>query len=98
LFKRELRLTLEDYMIYKKRVGASELDLTYDRGVMLTYGFDTGTDIVLEILNGNGIGSAGSLKEFDKDKYKNILGRISQDAGDHFRIGAAGYWGKEESN
>lgn len=98
LFKRELRLTLDDYMIYKKRVGASELDLTYDRGVMLTYGFDTGTDIVLEILNGNGIGSAGSLKEFDKDKYKNILGRISQDAGDHFRIGAAGYWGKEESN
>ena len=56
LFKRELRLTKDDYYIYKVKPGHSDVDLTYDRGVMLSYGFDSGTDIVLEIINGNGIG------------------------------------------
>lgn len=91
LFKRELRLTRDDYYIYKVRPGNSIVDLTYDRGIMLNYGFDSGTDLVLEVVNGNGIGEG-----FDDDKYKNFFGRISQDAGEHFRIGAMGYWGKEE--
>jgi hypothetical protein len=72
------------------------VDLTYDRGIMLGYGFDTGTDVVLEVVNGSGIGEQFLSGTFDNDKYKNFFGRISQDAGDHFRIGAMGYWGKEE--
>ena len=96
LFKRELRLTRDDYYIYKVKPGASNVDLTYDRGIMIGYGFDTGTDIVVEVLNGSGIGEGFSSGNFDNDKYKNLFGRISQDAGEHLRIGAMGYWGKEE--
>jgi len=97
LFKRELRLTRDDYYIYKVNPGASLVDLTYDRGIMLGYGFDTGTDLVLEVVNGSGIGEQFLSGTFDNDKYKNFFGRISQDAGDNFRIGAMGYWGKEEN-
>ena len=35
LFKRELRLTLEDYQIYRVKPGFSSANLTYDRGVMV---------------------------------------------------------------
>jgi hypothetical protein len=96
LFKRELRLTRDDYYIYKVRPGNSMVDLTYDRGIMLGYGFETGTDLVLEVVNGSGIGEEFFTGTFDRDKYKNLFGRVSQDAGEHFRIGAMGYWGKAE--
>jgi len=96
LFKRELRLTRDDYYIYKVRPGNSMVDLTYDRGIMLGYGFESGTDLVLEVVNGSGIGEGFLSGNFDNDKYKNVFGRISQDAGEHLRIGAMGYWGKEE--
>jgi hypothetical protein len=96
LFKRELRLTREDYYIYKVRPGNSMVDLTYDRGIMLGYGFETGTDLVLEVVNGSGIGEEFFTGTFDRDKYKNLFGRASQDLGEHFRIGAMGYWGKAE--
>ena len=96
LFKRELRLTRDDYYIYKVRPGNSMVDLTYDRGIMLGYGFESGTDLVLEVVNGSGIGEEFFSGTFDNDKYKNLFGRISQDAGEHLRIGAMGYWGKEE--
>ena len=98
LFKRELRLTRDDYYIYKVRPGASNVDLTYDRGIMLTYGFETGTDLALQIVNGSGIGEGFLDGNFDNDKYKNVMGRISQDVGEHLRIGAMGYYGNEEQN
>jgi len=96
LFKSELRLTYENYRIYKVKPGNSKIDLVYDRGVTISYGLKTGTDLTLEILNGNGIDEADFFKNFDSDKYKNVFGRISQDMGDNFRIGAFGYLGKEE--
>jgi len=96
LFKRELRLTKDDYYIYKVKPGYSDVDLTYDRGIMLAYGFDTGTNLTLEVVNGNGIGEAFPSGDFDNDKYKNPFLSISQDVGDNLRIGAMGYWGKEE--
>lgn len=96
LFKRELRLTFEDYHIYKTNVGFSNANLAYDRGIMLTYGFETGTDLTFEILNGNGIGKANSFKIYDNDVYKNFFGRVSQDIGENLRIGGFGYAGKEE--
>lgn len=95
LFKRELRLTKDDYYIYKVRPGASNVDLTYDRGIMLTYGFESGTDLALQVVNGSGIGEGFVGGNFDDDKYKNFMGRISQDVGEHVRIGAMGYYGKE---
>jgi len=96
LFKRELRLSFEDFYIYKAKPGASRIDLTYDRGLMFTFGINKGPDFTLEILNGSGIEEADELKNFDTDKYKNIFGRITQDIGEHFRLGACAYYGKEE--
>ncbi len=98
LFKGELRLTYESYKIYKARPGLSGIDLTYDRGIMLTYGLKGGTDLALEIVNGSGIGDseANPGGRFDADKYKNFLGRISQGLGENFRVGAFGYIGKEQ--
>lgn len=95
LFKRELRLTYEDYQVYRATVGFSDINLTYDRGVMLTYGFETGTDIVLEIVNGNGLAHADRFRTYDEDKYKNMAGRVSQDLGEYARAGLFGYYGKE---
>jgi hypothetical protein len=95
LFKRELRLTLEDYQIYRVKPAKSAANLTYDRGLMLSYGFSTGTDITLEILNGAGIGAADAARQFDTDKYKNTFFRLSQDLGEHLRIGGFVYWGRE---
>jgi hypothetical protein len=97
LFKRELRLTYEDYPVYKLAPGNSNINLTYDRGVMLTYGFETGTDVIAEIINGNGLVEAGDLGTFDHDKYKSVVGRISQGIGEYIRLGVFGYYGKEES-
>jgi len=98
LFKGELRLSYEAYKIYKAQPGLSGIDLTYDRGIMLTYGLKSGTDLVLEVVNGSGIGDSETNPHgnFDVDKYKNFMGRISQSIGDHFRVGVFGYSGKEE--
>jgi hypothetical protein len=96
LFKRELRLTFEDYQIYRLRPGESRINLTYDRGFMLTYGFPTGTDLTFELLNGSGIGPADGDRLFDVDNYKNPMLRVSQDIGAHLRVGAFGYYGNEE--
>lgn len=98
LFKRELRLTFEDYHIYKAAAGFSHVDLTYDRGIILNYTVPKGPDLVFEVLNGTGIEEANVFENFDNDKYKNVFGRISQDLGDHFRLGASGYYGKEAPN
>jgi len=98
LFKRELRLTYEDYLIYKQKIGDSRISLAYDRGVMLTYGFATGTDVIIEVLNGNGLAEADDFKVYDDDKHKCFAGRITQDVNDYIRIGGFGYWGKEADN
>ncbi len=95
LFKREIRLPFEDYQIYRVTPGDSRLNLTYDRGVMLTYGFPTGTDVTFEVLNGTGIGEANVFRGFDDDPYKNVFLRVSQEVAPAFRIGAFGFLGKE---
>jgi hypothetical protein len=96
LFKREIRLPYQDYVIYGSRPGASAIDLTYDRGVMLTYGFKTGTDVTVEVVNGNGIGEGNIFSNFDDDKYKNVFARVSQEVAPALRLGAFGYFGKEQ--
>lgn len=97
LYKRELRLTLEDYVIYTLKPGNSDISLKYDRGIIVDYGIEkTGTGFVGEIVNGNGIGEAGNEFLFDKDKYKNYFIKGSQSIGKMFDIGLFGYFGKEE--
>ena len=95
IFKRELRLTNEDYIIYKVRPGNSMIDLTYDRGVTFAYTLPTSTDLVLEVVNGSGIGELYSNNLFDRDKYKNLMGRVSQAVSENLRVGAMGYYGNE---
>lgn len=95
LFKRELRLTYEDYQLYKTTIGDSRVTLGYDRGIMITLGLETGTDIIVEIINGNGLEEAGGNHIYDDDQFKNFAGRISQDVNDYVRIGGFGYYGKE---
>ena len=95
-YKRELRLTLEDIAILKAVPGQSTGSLTYDRGIMLDYtipGLETG--FVAEIVNGNGLNSGGEELLFDKDSYKNVLGKISQPIGKTINLGLMGYIGKE---
>ena len=95
-YKRELRLTVEDLAILKAVPGQSTASLTYDRGLMLGYtvpGVNTG--IIAEISNGNGLSMGGEEFIFDKDKYKNFLGYITQPLGDVAGIGFMGYAGKE---
>jgi hypothetical protein len=96
LYKRELRLSLEDYHIYTVAPGTSSINLTYDRGILIEYDLPFGTGIVAEVVNGNGRKMAGAGPLFDKDKYKNFLLKISQPIGDYLELGFFGYFGKEE--
>jgi hypothetical protein len=89
LFKRELRLTLDDYEIYRTRVGETPTNLTYDRGIVASFGAPFGTDLVAELVNGSGIGPAEDY--FDDDDWKNVFLRISQSIGPA-RVGAFGYF------
>jgi hypothetical protein len=99
LLKRELRLTFEDYMIYKSHPSGSITDLTYDRGVMMVYSIGkTGTDVVAMMVNGNGKVEAGDDRKFDVDSHKNYGVRISQSLGGFFRIGGFYYRGSESQN
>jgi len=95
LFKGELRYTLEPYKIYGTKPGNSIADLKYDRGTIIEKDFKTGTTVIGEILNGNGIGEAGDGYLFDNDKFKNFMVRINQSIGKSISIGAFGYSGKE---
>jgi hypothetical protein len=96
LFKRELRITYEDYQIYRIKVGPSPTNLTYDRGVMATFGSPFGTDVVFELVNGNGIGEADQSRNFDSDDSKNVFLRLSQSLG-MLRLGAFSYVAKSEA-
>jgi hypothetical protein len=94
LYKRELRLTFEDYQIYRVRPGNSKLNLTYDRGIAASYGFDFGMDLIGMVVNGNGIKAAGEDRLFDLDNNKTYALRVLQSF-DFFSIGLFGAVGKE---
>lgn len=93
LFKRELRLTYEDYECYKFKVGKTPTNLAYDRGFMVTYGSSIGLDAAIEVVNGSGLGEADASRLYDFDDYKNVLVRLSQSIGP-VRVGGIGYFGK----
>lgn len=95
LFKRELRLSFEDYQVYRTKVGFVPSNLTYDRGLMITYTAPWGSDFVAEIVNGNGIDPADDHRQFDNDDFKNFVLRWTHGIGP-LRIGAFGYYGETE--
>jgi len=97
LMKRELRLTFEDYHIYKRKIGYSGTNLAYDRGMMITYGIEkTGTDMVAMVVNGNGIPEADESGFFDRDRFKNAGFRLTQGIGDYVSVGGFVYRGREK--
>jgi len=95
MFKGELRYTLENYKIYSTSPGESTIDLKYDRGIMLDKGFSTGTSVVFEVVSGSGLSEADEAFVFDKDRYKNMQLKVTQDIGDYVSLGFFGYTGKE---
>ncbi len=90
LFKREVRLTYEDYLIYKTRVGMTPTNLAYEKGLMFLYSLPAGTDIALQVVNGTGKEAVGESGSFDTDEWKNLFLRVSQQAGP-VRVGGFGY-------
>jgi len=97
MFKRELRLSYEDYQPYRVRVGETRADLTYDRGLMASWSPRSGTDVVFEILNGQGLTQANDARQYDPDGFKNFALRLSQDVGP-VRVGLFGYYGEERAD
>lgn len=95
MFKGEMRYTIENYHIYATAPGQSSVNLKYDKGILLDKGFKTGTTVVFEVISGTGLGSADHWYVFDKDKYKNMLLKVTQDIGEYASLGFFGYTGKE---
>lgn len=91
MFKREARLEREDYQIFKARVGASPTNLAYDRGALLAWRAPGDVDVVLQVVNGNGIGGAEN-GTFDNDNFKNVSLRLAREVGP-VRLGLFGYRG-----
>lgn len=96
LLKGELRLTYEGYEVFKRKPQYSSANLKYDRGIVVDYGTAFGLDLVLQVVNGNGIGEAeGGSKNFDFDDPKNFMVRAAQALGPAM-IGGFVYYGDEE--
>lgn len=96
IFKRELRLSYEDYQQFRVRVGEASPDLTYDRGVMALYSPWEGADWSVSVVNGHGLNTANAVRQFDGNTPKNVALRLSQKWGP-VRIGGLGYTGLERS-
>ncbi len=91
LFKRELRLSRNDYAILKLRVGHSPTNLTYDRGLVLTWHAPADIEVIGQIVNGNGIEPAD--ERFDDNRFKSASLRLARTFGP-LRLGVFGYRGK----
>jgi hypothetical protein len=94
LFKRELRLMFDDYAAYRARMGDQRADLTYDRGFLAMLDWQ-GFTITGEMVNGNGKNPADGGR-FDDDPNKNLFGHVTRDIVPGLRLGAMGYWGRQD--
>lgn len=97
LFKRELRLERYDYDIFTKTVGMSAVNLTYNRGLALTWHAPAKIDAVFQVLNGNDIPPADGAGNFDSDKYKDVSLRLVRQF-KNVRVGLFGYSGKQNAD
>lgn len=96
MFKRELRLSYEDYAIYRARLGEVPSDLTYDRGLLAIADIG-GVTLSAQVVNGNGRGAAGSNRRFDSDAGKTFALHATRDIVEGLRLGAFGYTGRTTS-
>lgn len=94
LWKRETRVTLEDYAVLRTRVGGAAARLTYDRGIIVGAGLTASTDVFLEVVNGNGIDAAAADGSFDSDASKAGVAILTQQVGP-LQVGLLGYWGRQ---
>jgi hypothetical protein len=98
MFAREVRLTFQDYMVYRMA------GLTYDRGLLFDYAAGP-VDLALGWVNGNGIEENFTINSpgyqrpdhlFDNDSGKAVFGRIGSElAGVGF--GLFGYSGSQKN-
>jgi hypothetical protein len=98
MFPREVRLTFQDYYVYRAA------GVTYDRGVILDRGFGP-VDVALGIVNGSGIEQNFSIDSpgfrrpdrlFDNDSNKTIFGRLGFELGP-VSVGVFGLAGEQRS-
>lgn len=89
-------MTFEDYQVYRARVGDVPANLTYDRGIVLTYTAPFGSDFVGQIVNGNGKDPARENRQFDNDGYKNYALRWTHEF-PVVRLGLFGMYGKSKN-
>jgi len=93
IFKRELRLPVDDYQVYRLRVGDQLPALAYERGIM-AIGDVGGTQVTLSVLNGNGLPRAADGR-YDDDREKNVFGHVRRELSGALRVGALGYAGRQ---
>ena len=98
MFAREVRLTFQDYMVYRMA------GLTYDRGVLFDYAAGP-VDLALGWVNGNGIEDNFTINSpgykrpdhlFDNDSGKALFGRICSELGG-VGFGLFGYSGSQKN-
>jgi hypothetical protein len=98
MFAREVRLTFQDFMVYRMA------GLTYDRGLLFDYAAGP-VDLALGWVNGNGIEENFTINSpgykrpdhlFDNDSGKALFGRIGTDIGG-VGIGLFGYSGSQKN-
>ena len=93
VWKRELRLTIENYQILSQTIGDGAANLSYDRGVMVDFEPTANTNVSLQLVNGNGIGEAID-GAFDGDAPKTGAAWVLQRVGP-LRVGGVGYFGTQ---
>ncbi len=93
IFKRELRLEIDDYAMYRVHVGAEPTDLTYDRGLLGSVDV-AGFTLSAEVINGTGKQPAQANMRFDNDNFKNLFGHLRRAITPSVQLGAMGYYGK----
>ena len=93
VWKRELRLTIENYQILSQTIGDGAANLSYDRGVSVDVAPTASTRLSLQLVNGNGIGEA-TEGVFDGDAPKAGSAWVMQQVGP-LRVGAMGYFGSQ---
>jgi hypothetical protein len=93
LWKREVRITLEDYAILGFKPGASAANLTYDRGLMVGAAPTSTTGVFGMVVNGNGIDPAVN-GQVDGDAPKTGVLIVTQQVGP-VTFGGVGYYGRQ---
>ncbi|WP_139304816.1 hypothetical protein [Microbulbifer marinus] len=98
MFPRELRLTFQDYMVYRMA------NVTYQRGMLLDREFGP-VSMALGLVNGNGIEESFNINSpgyrrpdrlFDNNNSKNLFGRLGAEIGP-VTLGLFGLSGKQDS-